>query len=268
MTSWRHEPASGREHSHHRAGQVFWVPAGSTWLNQDKPRPFVLTTPSQPGALGSLAYGSTQQTEMSAGAACVEVAPMREGLNRNGLRARTWFYPGTLLPVWHERLPRHSGFVGKSALGELRAALRVALGIGRGACLAPHAPAGSCRGRVVVLGADIIRDIHAAYAVVLTEPRYSAERNHQILLPFFTSFARRAEKYDLIISRRDQPSGLPTTVDRVLLPIPLTQSVWHEDDIAHETAYVLDDESLTQIDRMLCDYFSLDLLDTDSDAVG
>lgn len=239
-----------------KPGHLFWMPAGSTWLNRDKPRPFVLATPCSPGALGTLVYGSTQQTEASAGAACLEVAPVREGLNRNGLRARTYFYPGTLLPIWNQRLPRQSGFMGKSR-DELRSSLRGALGIGRGSCRAPHAPAGSCRGRIVALSAGLAMDFNAAFAVVLTEPRYSSERNYQIVLPIITAFAREVERYDLLISSRERLRAFPTTVDRVLLPIPITQSIWHQDDIARETEHVVDDDTLAEIDRRLCDYFSL-----------
>jgi hypothetical protein len=237
--------------------------AGSTWLNRDKPRPFTLATPCGEGMLGTLIYGSTQETEKSAGAACVAVSPMAEaeGVNRNGLRARSYFYPGTLLAVRHDHLPSHSGFLGKS-LPELRVALRVALGVGRGSCLGPDAPAGSCRGRIVALNPVFARAIRTAFAVVLTEPRYSAERNYQIILPVFTTFTRGGDGFDLLVYARDWLNAFPAPVDRVLLPIPLTQSVWHGTHIARETEHVVDDETLREIDRRLCDYFSLAPVDT------
>jgi hypothetical protein len=238
-----------------RPGHLFWMAAGSTWLNRDKPRPFALVTPSNAGTLGTLVYGSTQETEKSVGAACVEVTPVREGLNRNGLRSRSYFYPGTLLAVSHERLPPHSGFLGKS-LAELRTALRFALGIGRGSCLGPYAPAGSCRGRLVYLSAALARGLGASAAIVLTEPAYSAQRNYQIILPIFTKFSREGGTYDLLVSGRDWLHFLPAH-SRVMLPVPLTQSVWHDAHITRETEYVVDDETLREIDRRLCDYFSL-----------
>jgi hypothetical protein len=238
-----------------KPGHLFWMPAGATWLNRDKPRPFVLA--SRSGEATTLVYGSTQETEKSAGAACVEVAPVRDGLNRNALRARTWFYPGTLLPVLLQRLPAHSGFLGRS-LRELRVALRFALGIGRGSCLDPYAPAGSCRGRLVSLSAALSGGLGTSTAIVLTEPAYSAQRNYQIILPVFTAFNRKIDRFDLLISARDDLQRLRGAADRVLLPIPITQSVWHEDDIAGETDYVLDDESLAEIDQRLCDYFALE----------
>jgi hypothetical protein len=237
-----------------KPGHLFWMPAGATWLNLDKPRPFALA--AQSGEAATLIYGSTQETEKSAGAACVEVAPVRDGLNRNALRTRTCFYPGTLLPVLLQRLPAPSGFLGRS-LHELRVALRFALGIGRGSCLGPYAPAGSCRGRLIYLSAALARGLGASAAIVLTEPAYSAQRNYQIILPVFTAFNREIDRFDLLISARDRLQGFPGVADRVLLPIPITQSVWHEDDIEGETEYVLDDGSLAEIDRRLCDYFSL-----------
>jgi hypothetical protein len=247
-----------------RPGHLFWMPSGSTWLNRDKPRPFVLATPC---GEGTLIYGSTQQTEKRAGAACVVVAPMLEGLNRNRLRSRTYFYPGTLLAVRHERLPPRSGYLGKS-LRELRAALRGALGVGRGSCLGPDAPAGSCRGRVVNLNAAFARRLRAAFAVVLTEPGYSAERNYQIILPIFTTRLREGSSHDLLVSARDWLGFLPVNGDRVVLPIPLTHSVWHDTHIARETEHVLDDDSLAEIDRRLCDYFALPSADGGDDAGG
>lgn len=234
------------------------MPAGSTWLNRDKPRPFALANQCGEGMPGTLIYGSTQETEKSAGAACVAVAPVREGVNRNGLRARSYFYPGTLLAVRHERLPQHSGFLGKS-LAELQRALRVALGVGRGSCLGSHAPAGSCRGRIVALYPAFARAVRAAFAVVLTEPQYSAERSYQIILPVFTTFTREGDGFDLLVSARNWPHALQAGVDGVLLPIPLTQSVWHGSHIARETEHVVNDEILAEIDRRLCDYFSLPL---------
>lgn len=236
------------------------MPAGSTWLNRDKARPFALATASAPGALGTLLYGSTQQTEKVHGAAAVEVAPIHTGLNRNGLLRRTFFYPGALIPLTHERLPPHAGFLGRS-LPELRMALRTALGIGRGSCADSRAPAGSCRGRVVAIRAAMARHLGAPFAVVLTEPGYSASRSYQIILPVFSEFSRTPGPYDLVLSAGDWPGVLPAPAGRVLLPIPLVQSVWHAGHILRETRYVVDDGTLAEIDRRLCDYFSLPPVD-------
>jgi hypothetical protein len=168
----------------------------------------------------------------------------------------TWFYPSTLLPIPHEDLPPQSGFIGRS-LAELRTALRVALGIGSGSCLGRNAAKGSCRGRVVLLSATLAKEIDATAAIVLTEPRYSAERKYQIIVPAFAGRSEAVARHDLLVTGCDWPDVLPTPADHVLLALPATHSVWHDDDIARETEYVLYDDTLREIDRRLCDYFSL-----------
>lgn len=239
-----------------RSGHMFWMPAGSTWLNRDKPRPFALVTPCSVARLGTLVYGSTQQTESRHGGGCVAVEPAPAGLNRNRLSMRTYFYPGTLLPVRYEQLPPHTGFLGHS-LHQLRQMLRTALGVGQGSCLAPGAPDGSRRGRIVVLRAQLVRQIRTSLAVVITESGYSAESRYQIILPIYVDTNAPVESHDLLISAREWLAVFPGTVSRVLLPIPATHSVWHAYGISHETEYVLDGDSLAEIDQRLCAYFSL-----------
>jgi hypothetical protein len=156
----------------------------------------------------------------------------------------------------HEHLPPRSGFLGRS-LVDLRKALRFALGIGTGSCLMHHAPKGSCRGRIVVLSAALAQEIDAALAIVLTEPRYSTQRNYQIILPVFTAYAESVADHELLIFGREWLEVLPDPADPVLLAIPATHSVWQDDDIVRETEYVVDEETLAEIDRRLCEYFSL-----------
>lgn len=239
-----------------KPGHLFWMQAGSTWLNRDKPRPFALVTPCSPSQLSTLAYGSTQQTEMRHGAAHVAVSPVRSGLHRNRLSATTYFYPGTLVPIRHTLLPQPAGFIGKF-LPQMREMLRLALGIGQGSCLKPGSPSGSRRGRVVVLRRPWAQDIRTYHAVLLTEPRYSVETNYQIILPIYPTAGKPAGEYDLLISSREWLDVFPATTETVLLAIPATHSVWHDHGIARETEYVVDEESLAQIDRHLCAYFSL-----------
>ena len=111
-----------------RAGHVFFLPRGATWLNHDKPRPFVLATASSPTELGIFVYGSTRRTEMASAAACVEVKPAPFGVNANGLRAPTFFYPGLMLHLEYHRLPAHVGVLG-ARLPQFHAALGQALGL-------------------------------------------------------------------------------------------------------------------------------------------
>jgi hypothetical protein len=238
-------------------GQVFWLPPGATWLNQDKSRPFALATACSPARRGTLVYGSTQDTARKAGAASIEVAPNRNGLNRNGLWATTRFYPGVLLRTSFVQLPDEAGRLGKS-LDDLRAALRIAFGIGQGSCARPGAPARSRRGRIVELQPALAGDLRTRFAVLLTEPWYSRAKHYQIILPVYSGEGRRTnDDWVLGVSSRSWLAVFPERTRTALLPIQVTQSVWYADDIARETEHVLDEDTLAEIDQRLCAYFSL-----------
>lgn len=126
-----------------------------------------------------------------------------------------------------------------------------------GSCLGHDAPPGSCRGRIVILDPGLAQEIDASTAIVLTEPRYSAVRNYQIILPLFTVSAGAVDNHDLVLPSRGWADVLPGRENYVLAAIPATHSVWHADDIAQETEYVVDDHTLAEIDRRLSEYFSL-----------
>jgi len=241
---------------HLRPGHVFWMPAGATWLNRDKPRPFALATSCSPGMVGTLVYGSTQETEKMSGAAWIEVAPLAAGLNRNGLRRRTYFYPGILLLTGYRELPPHAGFLGKAG-DSLKQALRSALGVGQGSAARSASPPGSCRGRVVELSEEMSAVLRAFFAIILTEHGYSRARNYQIVVPILYGHSPEMDNYDVRITSRSWMRAFGGNVDAVLLPIPIALSIWHADDIQRETEYVVDDDTLAEIDRRLCDYFSL-----------
>jgi hypothetical protein len=51
----------------------------------------------------------------------------------------------------------------------------------------------------------------------------------------------------------------------VLLPVPVVQSVWYQRDVEAETRFVVDEDSLAEIDRRLCEFFSLPLSPADSE---
>lgn len=262
MTSWKHGPAHRVGHSHRRAGQVFWLDAGATWMNQDKPRPFVLANAYSPDLPATLVYGSTQETEKRIGAACVEVNPVAGGVNRNGLTARTYFYPGALLLAHHPDLPPHVGFLGRS-LSALRAALRTALGIGRGSCLSHRMYAGSRRGRIVLLAGPVARLLHTRFAIVLTEPRYSARKKYQLVVPVLRATDAEPDENHLRIFSPVWRKVWNQPTESALLPIALTMSVWQPDHVARETEYVVDDDTLAEIDRRLCEYFLLPPMEDD-----
>jgi hypothetical protein len=234
-------------------------------MNLHKPRPFALATLCNPEVRGTLVYGSTQETEQKCGAAFIEVAPRLDGVNRNGLRARTYFLPGALFRTAHDELPAHSGTLGAS-LPALRRALRTALGIGQGSCLSSGAPRGSRRGRIVELKADLAMHVRTRFGVLLTELGYSRMKNYHLVLPVFPRMAPAADEQVLSIASPSWLAAFPQPAKVVLFPVRVTQSVWYSDDIARETNYVIDNQTLREIDRRLCDYFSLDPVDADVDA--
>lgn len=237
-----------------RQGQVYWMPPRATWLNRDKWRPFTLAARAR--GYTTLVYGSTQLTERHAGAACLEVPPRLSGVSRNGLRVITRFYPAILALLDGSTLPPVSGFLGNS-LDALRAALRSALGIGQRSCYDPDAPAGSCRGRIVVLNTGLSRHLNTAVAVVLTEHGYSAERRYQVILPIVPAPDPRDQEHNLVVRSGSWFAAFRKPVHTVLLPIPAIFSIWHSTGIMKETAHVLDDDTLAEIDRALCSFFSL-----------
>lgn len=92
---------------------------------------------------------------------------------------------------------------------------------------------------------------------MLTEARYSRIRHYQVILPILPGHDAAATPDDLRVSSRDWLSVFADPVQSVLLPIPITQSVWYSDDVQGETEYVVDEETLREIDDRLCSYFSL-----------
>lgn len=240
-----------------RRGDVFTLPEGATWLNRDKPRPYVLITDCEPPADGFLAYGSTRETERAAGAAFVLVAPRPVGINANGLRATTFFYPGMMLPIDQDLLPNRIGTLG-AARPELRRALRQALGIGTGTCMDSAAPAGSRRGRIVVLDPDLASVVQTAFAVILTEHRYSREARYQVIVPIMGGDDVHEESLVLRVARRSWFGIFSMPISSAWFAVPVIQSVWHRTDIAAETAFVIDDDALTALEALLCTVFDLD----------
>lgn len=230
---------------------------GATWLNRTKPRPFVLATGCGTGTPGTLIYGSTQEAEAHTGAVAVYVDPRQQGVNRNGLDKRTAFYPGILIRERYERLPSHAGSVGAS-LAPLRSALRTALGVGTGSCLSDGAPPGSYRGRVVQIERKLALALRTRFAVILTQPQYSMSRHYQLVVPLRPDEGMVIEPAVLRLSPAGWTGLFSPPTAFVLVPIPLVHSVWHGRDIVRETRFVVDEATLAEIDRRLCEFFSLD----------
>jgi hypothetical protein len=252
------EAASSRgQSSRFRLGQVLWLPPGSSWLNRDKARPFALVAAPPTLKNATLAYGSTRAAEKSLGAPCIQVAPQREGVNRNGLSATTQFYPGILVRKDVGALPTPAGTLGRST-ESLKTCLRRALGIDQGSCLDPHAPDGSRRGRIVELRTSLSRDVRARFAVLLTEAEYSRRQNYQIILPMIPGDGKVAAESVLRIPEQEWMSVYRSRPASVLMPISAVQTAWYSAAVFRETSSVVDALTLTKIDRCLCDFFALE----------
>lgn len=182
---------------------------------------------------------------------------MAAGVNANGLVERTFFYPGVMLRAEYADLPAHAGILSGSIPG-LRAAIRTALGIGSGSCLRPGAPAGSRRGRIVLLEKSFATALRTRFAVLLTEHVYSREKRYQLLVPLFSGNGRISDPSVLAVPRKDWFDVFGEPTSSALLPAQVVQSAWHADDIVHETRYVLDEDSLAALDSRLCTLFELE----------
>lgn len=239
-----------------RAGHVFLMQPGATWLNQDKTRPFVLASSCSGSQAGVLAYGSTRATETASGAVAIEVPPRSSGVNANGLTERTFFYPGVLFQVDYGQLPPYRGSLG-FLLAEFKRSLTQALGIGTGNCLRPGVPWGSLRGRIVRLERETALDLRSAYAVLLTQHAYSRQKRYQLLIPLFRTDLFAPSEPRLRVFAKEWSRVFRDPATDVIVPVHLIQSVWHSADIVAETPYVIDEETLHRIEAELCARFEL-----------
>ena len=244
-------------HPDHHPGDIVWLPPNASWLNAEKSRPFAVAQAHPDFAAATLAFGSTRETEKVFGAAWCRVTPSGTGINRNGLGAPTLFYPGALLRLEKEDVPVRSGRIDPSRSG-LRRALRAALGIGAGPCAASRNVSDSRRGRIVRVGVQVAEELGTSWAIILTEPAYSRAARYQVIVPVRRGDGFRAGASVLRVSGRDWLRVLDPALQTGLIVIPLTQSVWHRDDIAAETESVVDAVTLAEIDERLCAFFSLD----------
>jgi hypothetical protein len=154
-------------------------------------------------------------------------------------------------------VPAHAGWNAGKSLASFRSALQTALGIGKGSCATAGAPAGSRRGRIVELKRSLARDVRTRYSAILTEPDYSRARHYDVILPLLPGDGRVAAEAVLRVTQREWFAVFGHRPRSVLLPIPVVQSAWHATDIVRETPYVLDDDTLLDVDAALRHFFSL-----------
>jgi hypothetical protein len=139
----------------------------------------------------------------------------------------------------------------------LREATRKALGIGSGSCLDPSAPAGSRRGRIMVVERELASVLRTRYVAVLTEHHYSRQRRYDVVVPLIPGDGVTAASSVLVEEDHEWLAAFDPPVGRVLVPVQVVQSTWYADDVVRETRHVLDDETLREIDGRLCALFGL-----------
>jgi hypothetical protein len=246
-------------------GSVFWMKPYNDGLPGDgspNGHPHVLVVGGRPDQPCTLVYGSTKDTEAAAEATRVTVREQKTGVNANGLTQTTHFYPGVLTNRLYRQLPARAGRIGAS-LVKLRGQMRLALGIGKGCIGMEGHPSTSWRGRIIQLTPYAEKILKTKYAVVITEPRYSAARNYQVVIPIYAGTGRQPS--ESIISITEVPwlslLGEGSELTSALIFIPFTCSIWDEKHLESDTGYVLTDELMTHIDTELCERFELPATD-------
>jgi hypothetical protein len=89
-----------------------------------------------------------------------------------------------------------------------------------------------------------------------------------VILPILPAPTGPSRDYELIVGWRPWHAVFPAPVQAAVLPIPTTLSLWHSAAVARETEYVLDEETLSEIDRHLCTFFSLPLAERGDERGG
>jgi hypothetical protein len=165
-----------------RCGDVHTLPLESLAGADVKPtRPWLLVhDPAEGEGSNVLAYGTSRDTEAIEGATALDIRWRR----LSGHFAESRFFTVRLRTEPAEEVPERIGYA-RDRSDDIRAALRQSLGIGTGVGSSPRPTIQ--RGQVVVLSAEVTEYLDGARtAVIVTEPRYSALRRHQLLLPVYS----------------------------------------------------------------------------------
>lgn len=100
---------------------------------------------------------------------------------------------------------------------------------------------------------------HTRHAVVLTEHVYSREERYQIIVPIVHGAPKESEDANSLCVPWQHWFGVFTEpTSEVHFVLPVVQSVWHYDDIADETPYVIDEASLERVEEQLCAMFGIE----------
>lgn len=243
----------------HRLASIYRLPPGVTSLDDPGWHYHVLMRECDRGAIATLAWGSSQNTQANAGAAHHIVKPHGVGIRANHLKLDTYFYGGILVLCPEPELTKRTG-TAIDHLTALRRCLHQSLGIGTGVGNASGVK-GSRRGQIVATQpSPFIQEMPFTRAVVLTQHKYSAEGQYQIIVPIVPGGVG-VEVGLHVVRRAEQawiPSSLGAEVDEALFPATLAQSVWQSDSIdARVKPEWIDDYALKRVEEELCAYFRL-----------
>ncbi len=236
-----------------RAGNIYYLPPGLVLRDPDQ-HPYVLLRDVDDDEEDAVvAYGSRRPTEANAGAPSVPIRPQRTGINANGLRDPTYFYPGILDQLTVDDLPRQRAGHVTPHLSALRQALSRTLGIGTGPAGSSRTPARSRRGHLVpwaLPGAT-------GWGIIVTAHAYSAAQSWQTLVPVVPVAEEQPASASVIVRRGEAWAHAVTPTATVAVLPTAVFAVWERREIAGPGPGVVPADLLTQVDAILVDYFSL-----------
>jgi hypothetical protein len=238
-------------------GEVWFLPPEAEEGGDPKDRRHVLlTTCDAVEDIGVFAYASTQPTEAQNGATYLLVDPAVSRYAPTGFARPSYVYLSRLVPARSENLLRMTGRL-VDEMPHLRLLLREALGVGTGTTSGDRADGSNWRGRVVQLSSSRRESIGYAYAIVVTEPRYSQRQRYQIVVPVDDLREFEPVLGDVKVTQGDWFSAIAPGLTGVLIAVPDVQSIFHPREIEDWTGAVVDDTTMTEVEAALIGMFDL-----------
>jgi hypothetical protein len=221
-----------------------------------KARPHLLLTQCGESDVCTLAYCSTSAAEAAFGASHHVVNPFRTRYRGSGFNEATFVYLSRLIAIRAEDLGKSVGRVIDDMV-PVRDRLREALGLRTGTGAESGEAAGSQRGQVVTLEAELARELDTPYAVVVTEPRYSLQERFQLVIPVYDAAEFEPLDDDVVIENEEWIRRLGITASSILLAVSYLQSVFQPDHVVGLTGVLLDARTMNETDELLRIRFGL-----------
>jgi hypothetical protein len=241
----------------HSPGGVYMLPP--SWISErEKDRRRVLMSHCDSTYSGSVAYASRASTEQAQGAPCVPIRARQAGVNANGFSDDTIVYPGILRIVGAEELTDRRGHV-RPELVALRRELRAALGIDAGTLRGHPEFPGSWRGRIVSVERSARVDPQSQFALVLTDPFYSASEGYQTLVPLFLPSRYSPVADDIAVRNERWVSAIAPKRHEIIVAISFVYSVYTNQ--LRQTIEIVTEGVMRRIDKALSTRFQLDRAD-------